>query len=266
MCDIYAVALPYWNFSEGLRSHSRPDVQFAWNQAVLSLRDDFMAPSLTTVHAATLDLLGRPIFHVTGNIINACRTVGLAHSQGLHRDPSTWRIGTAEKSLRIRVWWGVLIHDHWYVVTHCRLARLVILTGRRSSLSHGTPPNIVRDNYDVPLPSPDTFIKTNAPEAHRRASTSFYHLCWLTRILGDILPLVYTLKPNYKEAWKVIRRNECALDDWEDALPEYLCRTEHETAPQIDSKPWSSGLWFYCLTLKLMLNRLAFRVCDSWRE
>jgi len=120
----------------------------------------------------------------------------------------------------------------------------------------------VRDNHDVPLPHPSTFVKSSATEAHRRASTSFYHLCWLTRILGDILPLVYSLKPNYKEAWKVIRRNECDLDDWEDALPDYLGRAEHDGASQSDSKPWSSGLWFYFMTIKLMLNRLAFRVCD----
>lgn len=74
-----------------------------------------MAPSLTTVHAALLDMLGRPIYHVTGNIINAGRTVSLAHSQGLHRDPTEWRASSAEKSLRIRLWWGVLIHDHWSV-------------------------------------------------------------------------------------------------------------------------------------------------------
>ena len=73
---------------------------------------------------------------------------------------------------------------------------------------------------------------------------------------------MYTLKPNYKDAWKVIRRNECALDDWEDALPDYLGQTEQESVSHIDGKPWSSGLWFYYLTLKLMLNRLAFRVCD----
>jgi hypothetical protein len=24
-------------------------------------------------------------------------------------------MGNAEKSLRIRVWWGVLVHDHWHV-------------------------------------------------------------------------------------------------------------------------------------------------------
>jgi len=130
----------------------------------------------------------------------------------------------------------------------------------RSSLSHGTPPNIVRDNHDVPLPNPDSFINSGAPEAHRRASTSFYHLCRLTSILGDILPLVYSLKSNYKEAWKSIRRSECAIDDWEDTLPDYLRQPDHDGVPQMDSKPWSSGLWFYYLTLKLMLNRLAFRV------
>jgi len=124
----------------------------------------------------------------------------------------------------------------------------------------------VRDNHDVPLPDPNTYVKSSAPEAHRRASTSFYHLCWLTRILGDILPLVYSLKPNYKEAWKVIRRNECDLDEWEDALPDYLGQVEHDGASQIGSKPWSSGLWFYYLTLKLMLNRLAFRVSEPGQD
>ena len=115
MCDIYAVALPYWESHPILRQQPRPSAQFAWNQAVLALRDDFMAPSMTTVHAGLLDLLGRPIYHVTGNITNAGRIVSLAYSQGLHRDPTSWPANTVEKSLRIRVWWAVLIHDHWYV-------------------------------------------------------------------------------------------------------------------------------------------------------
>lgn len=113
MCDLYAVTIVYWNLSEHLAGQSRPDVQFVWNQAVLALRDDYMAPALTTVHAALLDLLGRPIYHVTGNIVNTGRTVSLARSQGLHRDSTAWSASNAEKSLRIRLWWGVLIHDHW---------------------------------------------------------------------------------------------------------------------------------------------------------
>lgn len=116
LCDIYAVSLPYWQCSEKLRAYPCPDAQFVWNQAVLALRDEFMAPSMATVHAALLDMLGRPIFQITGNIINAGRTVNLAYSQGLHRDPSSWRTSDPEKSLRVRVWWALVVHDHWYVV------------------------------------------------------------------------------------------------------------------------------------------------------
>lgn len=110
---MYAVSLSYWNCSDGLRSHTRPDAQFVWNQAVLALKDDFMAPSMVTVHAALLDMLGRPVYQITGNILNAGRTVNLAHSQGLHRDPSTWRTKDSEKRIRIRAWWALVIHDHW---------------------------------------------------------------------------------------------------------------------------------------------------------
>ena len=114
LCDLYAVTLAYWDCSDKLRGHSRPDIQFIWNQAVLALRDDFMAPSMATIHAALLDMLGRPIYHITGNIVNAGRTVNLAHSQGLHRNPSKWRVGDSEKRLRTKVWWALVIHDHWY--------------------------------------------------------------------------------------------------------------------------------------------------------
>lgn len=114
LCDLYAVALAYWDCSKKLRGHSRPDIQFIWNQTVLALRDDFMAPSMATIHAALLDMLGRPIYHITGNIVNAGRTVNLAHSQGLHRDPSKWRVTDSEKKLRTKVWWALVIHDHWY--------------------------------------------------------------------------------------------------------------------------------------------------------
>jgi hypothetical protein len=114
LCDVYAVTLAYWDCSEKLRGHSRPDIQFIWNQAVLALRDEFTAPSMGTIHAALLDMLGRPIYHITGNNINAGHTVSLAHSQGLHRDPSKWRVSDTEKKLRTNVLWALVIHDHWH--------------------------------------------------------------------------------------------------------------------------------------------------------
>jgi len=129
----------------------------------------------------------------------------------------------------------------------------------RSSLSHGTPPNIVSEHHDVPFPTPEMLLSPDLPAAHRGAVLSFYHLCRLTSILGCILPLVYSLKVNDKEAWRTIRRTECALDEWEEELSEHNDKTTWDDA-QGTSKPRAAGLWFYYLTVKLMLNRLAFRV------
>ncbi|GAB7330738.1 hypothetical protein MBLNU13_g02284t3 [Cladosporium sp. NU13] len=241
LCDLYAVTLAYWNCSEKLRGHSRPDIQFIWNQAVLALRDDFMAPSMATIHAALLDMLGRPIYHITGNIVNAGRTVNLAHSQGLHRDPSKWRVSGSEKKLRTKVWWALVIHDHW------------------SSLSHGTPPSISSQNYDVDLPTtePSPAMATSGSSTH--ATETFPYLCRLTKLLGELLPIIYSLRANNTEHWKQIRRTECALDDWLDALPDCLNPTK-ESTNKARKGPGASGLWFCYLSLQLVLNGLAFKV------
>lgn len=91
------------------------------------------------------------------------------------------------------------------------------------------------------------------------AISSFPHLCWLTKLLGDLLPMIYSLRKNDQEAWKTIRRTECALDDWLDTLPDSLNVTKRN--PSRDpSLPEASGLWFYYLSLKLVLNRLAYKV------
>lgn len=115
LCDLYASALVFWDKSEALshQANARPDDQFIWNQAVSALQEDFMAPSTSTINAALLDLIGRPVHSVIGNIVNAGRVVTLAHSLGLHRDPSTWKATDHEKTIRIKLWWGVLINDYW---------------------------------------------------------------------------------------------------------------------------------------------------------
>ena len=115
MCGIYAISLIYWSSSDVLKAHPRPDIYYAWNLAVASLQEEFLARSIETVEAALIELDGRPIESITGNVINSGRTVALAHILGLNRDPSTWRISDEEKCWRIRLWWGVLIHDQWGV-------------------------------------------------------------------------------------------------------------------------------------------------------
>jgi len=96
-----------------LKHHPRPDPQYAWNLAVAGLQEEFLAPRIETIEAALVDLNGRPISSVTGNVITSSRTVALAHILGLNHDPTTWNISQEEKDRRVRLWWGVLIHDRW---------------------------------------------------------------------------------------------------------------------------------------------------------
>jgi hypothetical protein len=238
VCDLYASALLFWKRSAALSQHPRPDLNFIWNLAVAALQDDFMGPSISTVHAALLDMIGRPVGAVTGNIVNTGRVVTLAQSLGLHRDPSSWEATAHEKHVRIRLWWGVLIHDHW------------------SSIGHGIPPSINPNYYDVPLATSDMVATPGMSESYRMTTSTFVHLCKLTRILGDILPHVYALRLDTDEMWRSLRKIKCALDDWVVALPTYLMLKDQPITPLVNG---SSNLWFAYLSIKLMIRRLAFK-------
>lgn len=80
---------------------------------VAALHEEFSAPGLDTISAALIDLTGRPIFSMTGNAVSCGRMLSLANCLGLNRDPNCWKLSQAEKDQRIRLWWGVVIHDRW---------------------------------------------------------------------------------------------------------------------------------------------------------
>jgi hypothetical protein len=111
--EVLTSALVYWKVSSSLAMHPSPDLRYAWNLMVTALQEAFLAPNMATITAALLDLHGRPVYSMIGNNLSIGRTVSLAQSLGLNQDPSNWIIGEAEKSYRIRTWWGVLIHDTW---------------------------------------------------------------------------------------------------------------------------------------------------------
>lgn len=113
VCELLASSLIFWNRSKVLQNHPSPNLLYAWNLAVAALQEEFLAPGMSTINAVLLDLMGRPTTSITGNTINSGRTVGLSHILGLNRDPSTWKISDTEKRMRVRLWWGVLIHDRW---------------------------------------------------------------------------------------------------------------------------------------------------------
>lgn len=234
MCDVYASALHFWRTAAQLSQHPQPDLVFIWNQAVAAIQEDFLGSTISTVHASLLDLVGRPVLSITGNVTTVGRTVTLSYSLGLHRDPTSWKATEHEKAVRIRLWWGVLIHDYW------------------SSLAHGTPPLIQSANYDVPVPSEEGVLDPDSSEAHRRSATSFVRLCTLSKTLGDLLPHVYALNPDYGSVNKSLRRLECAVDDWELSLPDFL-----EPEKGVNG---SSNLRFCLLSVRLLLCRVSFKV------
>ncbi|CAK1363200.1 putative transcriptional regulatory protein [Cercospora beticola] len=239
LCDIYAAALHFWHTSPDLQPYPQPDLSFMYNQAVSALQEDFLESTITTVHAALLDLVGRPVMSISGNIITLGRTVTLAHSLGLHRNPANWRATEHEKNVRVRLWWGVLVHDHW------------------ASLAHGTPPLIQSQNCDVPLPNFDT------EESHisdtQSSQSLFVQLCKLSQILGQLLPFVYTLKNDPADTMRSLRRVECLVDDWETELPASL---QHAGSGDCLTNG-VSNLRFCHLTIKLLLCRIAFKTTTS---
>ncbi|KAL5334965.1 fungal-specific transcription factor domain-containing protein [Aspergillus crustosus] len=244
-CEIYACSLILWKTSAKISATNRPapDIRYLWNLTVSAMNDDFLSPNFSTVLACILDLLGRPITSITYNAVNVGRVVALAQSLGLNRNPADWGLDLRQKSLRIRTWWGILIHDQW------------------ASLSHGTPPHIHKSVWDVPLPDSDSLlvnITSGEPfslDSRIQGGHSFVALCSLTTILGQILPLIYVLETQPLEiSFRTLRRHETTLNEWEEGLPSWLRPTspgfERDTAGALN-------LQLSFLAVKLCLSRIA---------
>ncbi|OJJ51266.1 hypothetical protein ASPZODRAFT_138373 [Penicilliopsis zonata CBS 506.65] len=241
LCQVYSMSLVYWKHTPKLACHPKPDVRYAINQTVAALHEDFSAPGLSTISCALIDLTGRPIFSMTGNAISCGRTVSLAHCLGLNRDPSNWKLSRLEKNLRIRLWWGVVIHDRW------------------GSFGHGVPSQISKNQYDVPIPTIDVLVPPAFRTTERvRAAQCHIALCRLTEILGELLPLVYGLQHKFtsdtvKKVRQTIRQIRNDLDMWEDCLPDWF-KSPTGSSEQIWGS--SSSLKLSFLAVKMLVSRV----------
>ncbi|KAJ5804721.1 transcriptional regulator family: Fungal Specific TF [Penicillium psychrosexuale] len=237
VCQVYSMSLVYWKHTQKLACHPKPDVRYAINMTVAALHEEFSAPGLDTISAALIDLTGRPIFSMTGNAVSCGRMLSLANCLGLNRDPSNWKLSQAEKNQRIRLWWGVVIHDRW------------------GSFGHGVPPQISKNQYDVPLPTVEVLVPSNLRATERvRAAHCHIYLCRLTETLGELLPLVYGLqhKPA-RETSKKLRQIRTDLDIWEDSLPDWLRGPTIHTGERIYG---ASSLQLAFLAVKMLVSRV----------
>ncbi|GKZ74498.1 hypothetical protein AnigIFM50267_000734 [Aspergillus niger] len=239
LCQVYSMSLVYWKHTPKLACHPKPDARYAVNMTVAALHEEFSAPGLSTVSAALIDLTGRPIFSMTGNAISCGRMISLAHCLGLNRDPSHWKLSRPEKNHRMRLWWGVVIHDRW------------------GSFGHGVPPQIAKNQYDVPLPTIDVLIPQASRTPERvRAAHCHIALCRLTEILGELLPLVYGLQSRaHRETTKKVRQIRTDLDSWEDSLPDWL-RNPISTNTTEERISGTSSLQLGFLAVKMLVSRV----------
>ena len=236
LCNLFASSLVFWHKSDKLDIHPPPDKRYVWNLAVKSLDEDFLRPGLTTICAALLDLGGRPNTSIQGNAITNGRTVSLAHSLGLNRDPNGWVLPEVEKRFRIRIWWLILIHDTW------------------SSMCYGTPPHIRLDQHDVPLPD-----SSGAPDDDDELAC-FVNLCTLTEILNQILSSVYKLSSTGT------RHSPLELFQHEHKLTMWL----RDLSPALGIDPVGESKWIggpslhlSYLAVELLLRRLNLDVSSS---
>ncbi|OAL44902.1 C6 transcription factor-like protein [Pyrenochaeta sp. DS3sAY3a] len=232
MCVVYANGSPMWSRSDTLKMHPKPDSHYVWNKGISATLEDFLSPGMPTLQAAVLDQVGRPSVSIIGNITLCGRAVSLAQTFGLHRDPSKWNITENEKSTRIRLWWCILITDHW------------------SSAAFGAPPHISQGYYDVPKPTVASLISPKANALQKQATTCFVHFCALTELLGEILPLVYQIDPDRPQLARETERLRSKLNDLEAQLPEWL---------PLPNRPGTPMLWLSFLSIRLILARVIFR-------
>lgn len=126
----------------------------------------------------------------------------------------------------------------------------MLITDYWTSIAYGVLPHTSKRFYDVPKPTVDMLLPGRATAAQRFATTCFVHLCSLTELLGDILPLVYEIDPDDVVLSDSVERLKVRLNELENQLPEWL---------PLPNKPGSSNLWFCFLSMRLLLSRMTLR-------
>ncbi|KAJ5450940.1 hypothetical protein N7491_000122 [Penicillium cf. griseofulvum] len=228
---LYAHVLTQWQHDPLLSRERCPDVRFVWNLAIEASYSELHASAgISTIKAILLDVGGRPTTSMTGNGVRLGSAVALCHSLGLNRNPLPWDIPQAEKHMRMKIWWSILLHDRW------------------SSLAYGTPPHIRRTQYDVPLPIPEYLSDW---ERDHEANAVFIELMNLTDVLDHCLEQVYSIRI---ENQGPSRNLELELNRWVDSLAgdirKIIIRGSNLNIPG------ASNLRLAYLATRLLLRRL----------
>lgn len=237
--NLVAYALFYWYALPALASHARPDQDLAWQVAIAANNTDMQKGDLSTITSLCINIAGRPSRCLVNNVANVARAVALSHAIGLNHDCSEWKMGELEKMARWKTWWGVVIHDRWF------------------NFAQGTPPYISKGHYDVPLPTMNMLTQGRTGSVrHARAAEVYIHLCRLTEIVGDVLPLIYHIRSgNDSIAAEQTSRSEIELNRWLESRPAWLDMNDFHNRLQV---PGLLNLQLSYLSVRMLLRRIAW--------
>lgn len=114
LSTLYGNTLIYWDTSPRLSNVRCPDHRSIWIQAENALHAELIStPGISTIISIILNVSGRPSSHRLGNGGLLGMAAALANAFGLNRDPSDWNLSPSEKKFRVRIWWLLVIYDHW---------------------------------------------------------------------------------------------------------------------------------------------------------
>lgn len=217
LAAVYILAINWWDYSEKLTDHPRPDLLELERLARATLADAEYRPKLSTIQAGLL-LSQRP---EGDQWAPTAQMVALGQELGLHLDCSAWKIPLWERGLRKRLAWALYMQDKW------------------GSLVHGRPSHIFASNWAVqplyPNDFPDDDYDTNnAVESaeYERGRLLFSQMIVLSQILAEVLETFYTLsamntvdRSGAQGAQLVLslaKPVQLKLKDWYSALPACL--------------------------------------------
>jgi hypothetical protein len=188
LAAVYLLTTNYWRCSPVLANRPKPDACRLYELAIESYDLTIYRPKLSSAQAGLLIAQ----YECFSSDIMACgsrgkltaQLVSMAHTMGLHLDPSRWDLPAWEVSLRCRLAWAVYVQDKWV------------------ALIEGRPPLLSDRDWIVPLLQHKDFPEH---EEHNEEGSSeveksriiFIQMIELTRILSDILDAVFSLRSHH---------------------------------------------------------------------
>ncbi|CAB61777.1 DNA-binding transcription factor [Schizosaccharomyces pombe] len=174
LAALYSVALTYWPSDS--RSFGAPplDQRKMWTIVEEGLNFHFTQPRLSTIQAALLYLISRPLHNMYSLSSILSRTTVLSQLLGFNHDCTEWKIPNEEKTIRKRIWWAIFIADKWY------------------SMYFGLATNIHEDDFVVPKIESDESLPLEITSSH--SFKTFLKMIELSSLLQDILQDLFTVR------------------------------------------------------------------------